>query len=323
MSKRSIEKYGSVSGLKEKDIEDTHRFLHDTSIAELESWTDARTETHYVGPLATPYKMIVDHREKDEAVVVTGEFANGITPHIIARARVVRDMVSPDASLLLQPNAATGQLDNMNFRPSERAAIRQGLLLPFSKRFDRSLEQLGDPDQLTFYGPSQGGTVALEYAAERGGSIAVASLEAPNIIERSRRQMAQDFIGCGGLLKEIIQENYGDNMAHAPVLSLMGLAKYAAGIVHPDNRAIIDLLRSGTAPDAIEKILSAQGSVVHAYAEGDKVSPVERNDDIAREFAAQKRYQSVRLEGDHSITNNFALSAALARTARTLLQTVV
>ena len=322
MPKTSVEKYGSVSGLTEQDVENTRRFLHDTSIDALDTWTEERTETHYIGVSARPYRMVVDRQSSQAAVVVTGEFATGITPFAVARARVVRDMVAPDASLLLQPNAGAGQRDNMNFSLSERATLRRGLALPLAHRLDRSLTEMGDPEDRTFYGPSQGGAIALEYAATLD-NVAVATLEAPNVIERSRLEMARAFLGCGDLLKEVIKENYGEDMTNAPVISLKGLARFIAAGSRSDNLAIIDVLCSGTAQQRMVSILENGGSVVHAYAQDDAVSPLDKNSKIASTMVNYEKYRSVQLEGDHSISNNFALGGALARTAHKLLQTVV
>ena len=62
---------------------------------------------------------------------------------------------------------------------------------------------------------------------------------------------------------------------------------------------------------------------MHGYAAGDRVSPADKNDEIVAALTGASRYRAVRLEGDHSITNNIAIGAALARTAHQLLQTVV
>ena len=298
----------SATGVTETDIENTRRFLHDTPTDALGEWAEERTEVHYIGAITRPYRMVIDRRSSTDAVVVTGEFANGITPHAVARARVVRDMVMPDASLLLQPNAGAGQVDNMNFSRSERATLGRGLLLPLHNRLQKSVKSMGEPERLTIYGPSQGGAVALDYAATIDAP-AVAILEAPNILERSRVEMTRAFLGCGDLLKEVIKENYGDDMTNAPVISIKGLARFVISASHPDNLAMVGVLRTGDARQRMQQILDHNGSVVHAYARGDAVSPVEINDEIADSLKENERYHPALIEGDHSISNNFAIGA--------------
>jgi len=98
------------------------------------------------------------------------------------------------------------------------------------------------------------------------------------------------------------------------------MAKFALGLVKPDNRALTGILRRDTAEDDIETILARGGSVVHAYGTVNDVSPRSANVRLAELFAANQRYRGVELTGaDHSITNQYALNGALARTAHSLL----
>jgi len=176
--KTAHEKYGGMFGdLTEDDVRNAGTFLQSASSAEMSAWSEARTEILEIN--GQPFRMIVDRGADDEsAVVVGGEFGNGISPWAVARARVVRDMVAPEATLIYQPNTTFDQ-PNMNFSNDERRTLSKGNTLPLLGRLAVVLGESGNPEDLTFYGPSQGGVTSLSYAAGMEMPAAVAVVETP------------------------------------------------------------------------------------------------------------------------------------------------
>lgn len=325
-----FERYGGFFQPGELTVDDLERagtFLGSQSPADMGEWSDARTEVYELN--GRRFRMVVDrpvNGDDSRAVVVGGEFGNGIAPGAIARARVVRGMVTPEATLVYQPNGTLNEPDNMNFSRDEREQLREGDQSPMLGRLAVALGSVDNPDNLTFYGPSQGGVVSLGYAAHPDTPpAAVAVVETPDVLERSRFELAKDFAGSGAQLKDIIRENYSDPnipLAKATIdaLSIVGLAQFAAGLLRRDNLALSGILRGDTAKRHIEAILERGGSVVQAYGTVNNVSPLAANERLARVFNGNPRYRSVRFEGsDHSMTNNYAVSGALARVARRLM----
>lgn len=326
------EKYTTAldpTDLTPEDLARASEFLQNSSAADLRDWADQKTTTYELN--GQNYRMVVDRPDGGDAtkaVVVAGEFGNGISPAVAARAQVVRDTVAPEATLVIQPNTTYDQ-DNLNFSKEERRQLRAGNLSPMLGRIALTLDDFNDLEDLTLYGPSQGGTVSLGYAAEYAPSAAVAVVEAPNVLDRSSLKMAADFNGCGAQLKDVIGENYEDQEAvfmqqTIADLSLAGMARFVRSIARPDNLAMIGVMRRDTASEQIGTILREGGGVVQAYGTVDSVSPRRANRMIADAYGGassldRDRYRSVLLQGsDHSVTNHYALNGALARKAHRL-----
>lgn len=314
------------SGLTEADQEQANEFLSSTTAAGMQEWADKHTEVLKLKN-GQEFSMIVDRPEEgdsNQAVIVGGEFGNGITPWAVARARVVRDTVAPEATLIYEPNTMIDQ-SNRNFSRAERRELRRGRLSPVLGRLAATLSSVGSPENLTFWGPSQGGAVSLAYAAGLEIPAAVAVTETTTVADRTTFQMMRDFLGSAKQLKEVIPSNYEhpETTVFAQetiaALGVVGTMRYMAGLLHRDNLAFSGVLRRGSAEGHIKQILENGGSVVQAFGTEEAVSPLVDNERLARLFESNPRYRSVRLNGkDHSITNQYPLSGALARTARDL-----
>ncbi len=292
----------------------------------LSEWAETHTEVYELG--GQPFRMIVDRGENaDHAIVVGGEFANGTDAiGAIARMQVVRRLVDTDATVILQPNS-TARQDNMNFSDFERNQLLNGSAAPLLNRCMVAIDTAGNPGQLTAYGPSQGGVLALALGAHKhyAPPVAVSVVEAPNVVERSTVRMLKSYIGCGGDLKVNIAANFDDGGTLGEELigdlSLRGLATYGRGAFHRDNRALLGIIRRGSAQELMQRTIARGGSVVHAWATGDAVSPAAANEQIAKTMMYEKgsgRYAHYTLDGDHSITNAYILNAALVHRARSL-----
>ncbi len=294
------------------------------SSAELSAWAEEHIVTREIG--GQHFRMIVDQGEDPtKAIVVGGEYGNGVGAlGAIARAQVIRKVVAPSASLILQPNTSLGE-SNMNFSKDERKTLRQGSAAPLTDRIRMTLEQSGEPERIVAYGPSQGGIAALALGAHSSmPRMATAVLETPNVAHRSYIGVAKDFLGSGADLKANILSNFtaGGELGNELVASLSakGLAKYAAGLALVDNRALLGVIRRASAKEQMLAIVKRGGSVVHAWAEGDAVSPAAANTEIlqmGRNLPIRRRfsYEGYSFKGDHSITNQYLLAAVLARRA--------
>jgi hypothetical protein len=336
-SRKIYDKYSEflpASSLEVEDLDQVAAFLERTDPAEMAEWIDQRTVSYTMPGSDRAFRMIVDRPvdgDDTQAVVVGGEYGNGIGGIALGaalRARVVRDMVAPHATLMIQPNPALGQFDNMNYSAGERRQLRQGELAPILGRYATVLQDnLGDPQHLTFYGPSQGGGAVLGYAARSDTpAAAVAVVETPNVATRSYSELASAFMASGGQLQDIVRENYANlDMPLAReglrTISALNLGRALIGFAHRDNLAMAGVLRRNSAQEQIARILNKDGSVVQAYGTASRVSSQHAALRLARLFADNPRYRSVRLEGaDHSITNQYALNGALTRMADRLVR---
>lgn len=300
-------------------------------LTDLEQWTYDRTEIHTM-PNDRKFRMIVDTPEngdKSKAVVVAGEFGNGATQAVAARARIVRDMVAPEATLIIQPNSTAFSEDNMNLSRKERLAVRDGSVEPFLGRIATVLGTFKDDiTDLSRYGPSQGAPIVLGFGASNYApdATAVAVLEAPNVVEKKIMPLVTDFMTSGNQLEAIIGENFDDpksplGLALKDQLTLPGFVRFGLGAVTARNRVIRGVMRHATAEGAMKNILARNGSVVHAWGDVANVSPKEANRAIAANLASNYLYKSYEFNGsDHSVTNNYALGGALARHAHNLLR---
>lgn len=303
---------------------------HMKSLSHLEDWAKEKTVTFERQTSGLRYQMLVDrHPEGDpnKVVMVGGEFGNGITPAVAARGRVIRDIVAPEATLVVQPNSTLFEKDHMNYSLNERIALRRGSLEPFVGRIAGVLYALQHPEDVTLFGPSQGATVMIGYAAspDAPDGVATAVLEAPNVVSRSSFKLVKDFVGSGNELKDVIGENFRghDNFLKEEIqdnITLPGFVRFAGGLATQRNRVLRGILRNNHAFADMSSVLNRGGSVVHAWGTAANVSPVPANREIRNALSISPLYRGFELPGsDHSVTNNYILCGALAKGARNLL----
>jgi hypothetical protein len=313
----------------EEDFERAQRSLAGMgNSADLAAWTEQNTRRLVYGE--RNYNMLV-HRpatgDPNKVVVIGGEFGNGLTPAVAARSRVVRDIVAPEATLVVQPNSTIFEDDHMNYSREERLTLRSGEALPLIGRIATTLDALHNPEDITMFGPSQGGTAVLAYAAHRWSpdGIATAVVETPNVVNRSSAQLLANFVGSGGQLKDIIAENFADpsSQLKKEIIAATGLAgfvRFGLGIATRRNRVLRGIMREDTAYRNMAGVLYRGGSVVHAWGNVNSVSPAGANESFRSHLDVFPRYESVKLEDkDHSVTNNYVLAGTLAKSARRLL----
>ncbi len=312
------------------------QLLHDSSLGRLVELVRENTRILHIGE--TAFKMVaLQGEDTDSAIVIAGEFGNGIrdfgsAARVMQRALVIRNFVNPDASLILQPNSAFRE-NSMNFTKEERGILETGRAFPIVDRMQVALQGLDGGEYLkdvTLSGKSQGSLPALEFAAQY--SAAVAALETPNVMARGALQLAaRDFPASSteSILKDVIRSNFQDGdilREELPrTITPMGLAAYALGsVIKRDNRSLIRMLAEPTAEKLIQDVIIRGGSVVHAWADESTVSPHEHNQAIAdamRQYLSSfDTYESYRHDApsDHSLTNNYHLVAALTKRAREL-----
>jgi pimeloyl-ACP methyl ester carboxylesterase len=328
--KESYEKYSAALSqdidITLADFEIVDHFLSTTSFAEMADWAEERTVTHQLGDRA--FRMVVDRPgdgDDSRAVIVTGEFGNGISPSHVARSRLTRDLVDPRATLVYQPNSTSTE-DNLNFSKDERQKLHDANTTPLTDRIALAMEGVNKPENVTLYGPSQGATTALAYAALSSTPAAALGLvEVPNVVERTPLGIAHDFLGSAAQLKSVVLENYESDPSFLKeiqeTLKIAGTLKYAIGLAKADNRALVDILRQGNALEQMRVILDKGGSIVHGHGTKSLVSPPKINKEIAARLWSEPRLLDVQIEGaDHSISNAFAVNAAIVRTAHKLKQ---
>lgn len=289
---------------------------------QLADWTCEHTVTYEVAE--QPYRMIVERGESDQVIIAGGELGVGSDSlGSAARLLTIRALVDEQATVILQPNTTLRE-SNTNFSKEELGKLGGGDPAPMVDRMRRVLDYVNGR-WIVGFGPSQGGVTMLAVAAHPDVQpVATAVIETPNVIDRSLSGLTRDFLGAGSRLKDNIRSNFASGSAFADDLvagmSLWGTARYLAGLTRPDNRALAGLMRRYTASRQMKQILDKGGSVAHAWATEDAVSPRENNRVIAAIFgpgAYDGRYYPFEItDNDHSVTNQYLVSAALVRRAR-------
>jgi len=317
----------ALPGLRIEDVEATSSYLSTITPTELDDLARRKMRTlESLDEESRQFRMFIDEGENPEqALFVFGEFANGMKPSVLARAEVIRRLAAPDATLIVQPNSTHDQA-NTNFSKYERSQLRRGDLAPMLWRTAVALDAIGgNVSDLSLVGPSQGGAVALAYAVSERPDASVTILETPTVVERSTFGVAKDFMGAGGGLIESLDANYGkpeeaELAAHMhETTSFVNLfLKYPRDMLHPDNLASIGMLGNGDAASQMEQILDARGSVAHAWATGDRVSPVDANRAVRDRLESRTRYVGREFDGLHDVTNIYWVLGALAREAASL-----
>lgn len=316
MLQRTIE---SFPHLTKADHKATAKLFHEFDSKGLMTWATENLET-FETPEGVDFRMVVDIGEDPNKVIVApGEFGGELKPFSVARALALRAIACPEATLVMQPNDVIGR-PSMNYTKAEYHDLAKGSLKPLIGRIAIVLDSLHNPDKLAMYGPSQGGIVALGFAQAERPDAAVAVLEPPNVKDRTRFQMAHDFLGCGRQLPASLAVNFDSDTQfsletnHIP--SSRNRIRYLFKVPTPSNLALVSLLARSDAHDQMKTILENNGSVVHAWAEHDMVSPQTENQQINVALRGYSAYEAVELPGaDHSISNFAALGGALMRRA--------
>ncbi len=309
--------------LEAEDIDRSRQFLESLSITGLNSWIAERTVTNNFN--GQPYRMVIDRPtdgNHDKALIVLSEYGTGILPRLVAKSRVMRDTLDPDATLIIQPSTTRTE-SNMNYSKSERSDIYKGDLRPVISRLAIVMESLGSPEDLTIFGPSQGAMIGMAYAgSDYSPSASVVAVEAPNIVDRSGLQLAIDLTLSGSDLSKVVSANFNDHSAPFAVLaekdasSVKELSRFLYSSLHPDNLATMGAMRYSSLSADIDSVISKGGNIVHVWGDKDNVSPSRDNELIAQEFGIQLAYKGICLPGmTHSITDFYALDGALTRMA--------
>lgn len=317
MLQRTIESFPHFT---EADYETTAKLFHDFNGNGLMAWANDHLE-QFETSSGRGFRMVVDKGEDPEKVIVApGEFGGELKPFSVARALALRAIAGPEATLVIQPNDVIGR-PSMNYSRSEYRVLAKGSLLPLIGRVATVLDSLDKPEKVALYGPSQGGIVALGFAETERPDAAVAVLETPNVKKRTRFQMAEDFLGCGRQLSESLAINFPDATNQFAVEvnqipSSLDRIRYLFTVATPSNLALVSLLARSDALRQMETVLEGGGSIVHAWAERDMVSPQVENREICSVLQGHSAYEAVELPGsDHSVSNFAALNGALLRRA--------
>ncbi len=329
MEKHSEVNYRQVlpTVLTENDLILSRLFLdHVTPAALAQTAEDSLRTFEYNG---RPFQMaVVDPagEKDDDAVVATfTEFGTALPPRFVAKSLLTRQLVNPNAALVMQPTPVTGQ-NYMNFSHRERTMLLRGDLGPLTGRMGVVMGALHDPTDVTLSGISQGATVALAFAADQSmPAAAVSAMEIPSVVERSPLQMGADFMfRSGDDLEAVISANFDNKEAPLARLALRdagmrGLLPFFAKVVNPNTLSMMGAYTRPMAEHDILFTLGKGGSVVHSYGDQAQVSPKEANDHLAKRFASEPKYESHVLRGmGHTATDLYVLSAVLARRARDL-----
>ncbi len=261
--------------------------------------------------------------ESDETLLVTGEFANGLSLPVVTRAQAIRSAVMPEASLAILPNDSYRE-PNLDFSREENAAVSRGDAMPY---VDRIRALVGEDSSVTVFGPSQGAVIGAAFASHPDTNVhAFAAVEAPNVIERSTVAMVGDFARSGEFLPRDVELNVGSRRSEITrnqisSLTLAGRARYGIGALRSTNRATVHLLNRATLSDQLEKIQEKHTGISLTFTEHSRVSPGNGNRDALRNLLHKNYagYRTLVFEGaevGHSLTNVALIGVVATRLAR-------
>lgn len=296
-------------------------FAHDEEAAwkqETRDWIDSRIVTRSYGERAL--RVFVDtpaEADNRKVMVALGEFGNGLTDPAIHRARIVRDAVSPESTMLLMPNDSYEDTNNLDLTHAERKQLLNQEATPLVRRLQALVEGFED---VSIFAPSQGATVGAAFGADKfSPTTAIGAIEAPNVVRRPNRLfLAKDFGGSASHLVENIKINapQDDSLIvenHAESITALGNVRYGLGIMLPANLAIAGLMKNNDFGFDARRTLERGGSVSHLWTAQSLVSPDAANTRIAEKLASYDTYSALRLQGeiaDHSSTNVAAVCVA-------------
>lgn len=258
----------------------------------------------------------------DTVLVVGGEYGIGLANSAaMARALCIREMLAPDATVVTLPNSTTGE-PNLNFSREERARLRRGHAAPLVDRLCKAVDTVTDGEQgVHVYGPSQGAMLASHYAAQPDVAITSLTLvEAPNATNRGYATLVYDFLASGTHLNHAIRLNKEASPTSSLPEEIIArqsreFPKWALGLALPDSLAIMGLLRHATFSRNLHNAYQAHPKlpIVYAHSQNSRVSRADTGQDYTQTIQ-QHGGEVFRFTGpmaDHSITNTYALNAAL------------
>jgi hypothetical protein len=212
----------------------------------------------------------------------------------------------------------------LNFSKDERrnpygALTERALVALDQAAFDRA-----DADDIVYFGASQGSKTVLQIANDgrTPKTPNVISIEPGDTMDRNLIQLALRLFTHSGGLEETKLNNFAgfDNVENDPRFLMtieraygkLYMAKIASGFLHPDNLALFAGLCENSFSRELGQVIAARGHVVRARATNG-ITP----DEIGDEFDEYKKlfdgFRSVKVDGTHAITNDWALTYALAQ----------
>lgn len=140
------------------------------------------------------YSDIVPSGEFDEENVVSLRLpiANGLRPHMLARARLLQDMLPVPQVVRIFPNDTKKQ-PTLDLTPESLTAIKGGDLSPLAELQQRSIERSFGDVSIDPSGYSFGGAVALWHALV-GPARSLDFAEIPNVARRISKELDKDAL---------------------------------------------------------------------------------------------------------------------------------
>ncbi len=293
----------------------------DRGITEVQDWVSGNTIHRPFGQKVLRIVMEQPRNADPHKIFVAlGEFGNGITNAAAERARIVRDVTVPEATLVLLPNNSLGG-NVLDISHSERRQLVHGNADPLVNRVQSITEGFSD---VTIFGPSQGATVGAAYIAHPNSpEAALAAVETSNVVRREHTpQLVMDFVRSGAMLKQNIGINDAEPVGghvsdviaeHLNSITALGALHFMGGLLLPSNLALRGIMMNDVFQQHITAGLDRGSSVAHIWTKKSLISPHGANNGIAYDLGGYSSYFSQELAGeyaDHSSTNVAAVCVA-------------
>ncbi|MEO5690945.1 MAG: hypothetical protein ABIQ64_02045 [Candidatus Saccharimonadales bacterium] len=277
----------------------------------------------------------------DSVVLMTGEHGNSYWAQhnkrmpnpAVVRAHIIRDAIDPNATLAYFSGDALGE-PNLHLSPDELKELNKGFLTPISDRIEALIAALPNHSELnrgTGIGMSLGATVLSNLMVFGNTPLnSAVYIEAPNVVERHKRELMKSFMTSGNELAANIALNHDIATSevaaeHAKsvdiksVRGVLGMGIFGVGLLAlPTNRALLRPMLTHSLSRQLAVSIKNGHNVVHAWGTKANVSPVSGNRAIRDRFNDDPLYDSFEFFGqhaDHSLTNVYSVMGALARHA--------
>ncbi len=222
-------------------------------------------------------------RSQEEAILMPGTFANGIWPHVVARAEAVRIMVetagvrsSAGEPLPVLMVAAPSLQSRFDLNKLERAQVANGDYAPIADRHVALMDRLGySAFRGVFYSQAAAFAETIAQAGQANMDIGAMIVgEPPHVQEQSFASSIKGFVGEGSGFKAEIEDE-GIRVIQEMFATKQAARSFELGVIAAgkENLAVVRGFGQGYLEnDLVDLNMSTLGAVTLLHASDSKVT---------------------------------------------------
>ncbi len=260
--------------------------------------------------------------ESDEAVVSAAEYGNPLNRLGVVRHLGLRAVSARDATAIYLPANIRGQ-NNLNYSPEEREQLEKGDHSPFTRRIEATLAQVGIRGAVHAYGISQSADFMPAWAMHTDHDVQdLALVETPFL----QGQFAADSMLRVALSGDELEQYYQMSRLGITDEALTNDGTFSFGdfvagaTLDQNNRAMLAYMNARKVDEDIKqlRIQRPDMGLVSVWGGRSQVSPSDINKDLARDMRGTRSEFHEAYNGDHVMTNAYAVVAAASLRAKQL-----